>query len=156
QGFFWSTRPWMVPKVNPTSAVRGLKDDNSSCFPPLDPKSWHYILLRLMHARRQPQTLRQLQTQVTQQDRLSLIRADHTAQANRSPVGRRSDHIGALDAGQLLQHGRRAIPQPRPRHPSLQRLAQDIRQEADQQVRLHATRGLMPDWADAEIRFLRA
>jgi TfoX N-terminal domain len=46
------------PHANPTSAVRGLKDHDSSCFPHLSPKSWHYILLRLAHARRQLQTLR--------------------------------------------------------------------------------------------------
>src|SRR5262245_59617380 len=50
--------------TSPTSAVRGVKHNNSSGFPRVGPKSWHYILLPLTHACGQLQTLRQLQSQV--------------------------------------------------------------------------------------------
>ena len=54
----------IVRGASPTSAVPGLISRNSPCFPHMDLKSWHYIFLRRTHARRQPQTVRQLESQV--------------------------------------------------------------------------------------------
>src|SRR6266404_248400 len=81
---------------------------------------------------------------------------DYTAQTNGPPVRRWSDHVGALNAAQLFQHGRRTVAQARTRHPTFQRLAQHIGQETDQQVRLNAAGRLVPDRANAQIGLVHA
>jgi len=53
------------PSFSPTSAVPGLIPTESPCFLYVALKSWHYIFLGRTHARRQAQTLRQLESQVT-------------------------------------------------------------------------------------------
>src|SRR6516165_6643913 len=91
-----------------------------------------------------------------QQYRLGLVWTHHATQADRPSIGCRRHDIGALDASQLLQHCRRAISQPRPARPPLQCLAQDIGEEADQQMCLHSPGRLVPDRPNAEIVLMDA
>src|SRR5262245_1212900 len=125
-------------------------------FPVISTGRPQQLALHFAQAARQPQTLRQFQSQVIQHYRLGLVRAHHATQAYPPPVRGRRHHVGALDAAQLFQHRHRAVAQSGPCPPALQRLPQRRRQEVHQHVRLHPTGQLVPDRPDAQLGFLDA
>ncbi len=68
----------------------------------------------------------------------------------------RQHQVGALDAAQFLENGSWAVTQPGAALPLLQRLPQDVSQEADQDMGLYPVLALMPDGPDRELALVNA
>jgi hypothetical protein len=94
--------------------------------------------------------LGELQAEPLEQGCLGALGAHHAADAQLTAglLGQRQDHIGTLDAAQLIQNGARTVAQAGTGLPLLQGLPQHVGQEADQDVRLNAALLLMPDGTD--------
>ena len=84
------------------------------------------------------------------------IRPQHAAKADLAPIGGGEDHIGALDAVPFGEDCSGTLPQPHPPRPLLEGLPEDVGQEADQDVRVHPIRALVPDGAETQLALLDA
>lgn len=98
-----------------------------------------------------PKALGQLQPEPIQEDGLLRVRPHHAAEAEFPPVGGREDHIGTLDAVEFREDRTGALPEPGAPLPLVQRLPEDVRQEADQDVCLDPVRPLVPDGAESQL-----
>ena len=69
-------------------------------------------------------------------------------------LGCGQDDVGALDGGKLFEDRLRAVSQPGLLLPLLERLPEDIGEEANQDVTFHAAGLLVPDGPDGQIALL--
>ncbi len=95
--------------------------------------------------RTDPEPLGKLETKAVQEGRLIGIRLHHAAKAELATIGHREHHIGALDAVEFGEDGPRTLAEPRTALPLLEGLPTDVRQEADEDMRLHPRGPLVPD-----------
>ena len=102
--------------------------------------------------------LGEFQAEPRKQGCLRALGAHHAADAQLTAglFGQWQDHIGALDAAQLLQDGAGTVAQAGAGLPLLQGLPQHVGQEADQDVRLNPALLLMPDGTDGKIALVNA
>src|SRR5215471_8389819 len=103
--------------------------------------------LHLADRWRWPEPFGQSESEPIKQQGLGLVGFDYTADAQLAAriFSQRQDYVTALDAAEFIEDGARAIAQPGATLPLLQRLPQDVGQEADQDMGLHPILALVPD-----------